>query len=273
LSISSVFIVSPRSLRSSQAVTADGPLSTAHLPRPDPAHGVFETLLVVDGRPIELDAHLDRLAASVRELFGAPTMARVAGPARLLVEARAGELTQPGSDASLARLRLTLAPDDHDKLDLTAVTADVDAATVFPDGDRGPRLAPVTIAGGLGAHKWADRRLLDQTATALDGALPLIVDADGSALEAERASIFLVRDGVLATPPVDGRILPGVARARVLAIAGELGISVAERPLALAELDEADELFLSGSIRGIEPLGPGPTTTRIAGVLRRRWLS
>jgi para-aminobenzoate synthetase/4-amino-4-deoxychorismate lyase len=273
LSISSVFIVSPRSLRSSQAVTADGPLSTAHLPRPDPARGVFETLLVVDGRPIELEAHLDRLATSVRELFGAPAMARVIGPARALVEARAGELAQPGSDASLARLRLTLIPNDHGKLNLAVATADVDPATVFPGGNRGPRLTPVTITGGLGAHKWADRRLLDQAAAALDGALPLIVDADGSALEAERANIFLVRDGVLATPPSDGRILPGVGRARVLEIAGEQGVGVAERPLALADLEDADELFLTGSVRGVEPVRTGPIAARIAETLRGRWLA
>jgi para-aminobenzoate synthetase / 4-amino-4-deoxychorismate lyase len=256
-------------------VTADGPLSTAHLPRPDPTRGVFETLLVVNGRPVELDAHLDRLAASVRELFGAPTMARFVGAARALAETRARELP-------LGRLRLTLAPDRLGALDLSAVTAEVDDATVFPAPALVPALAPVTVAGGLGAHKWADRRLLDQAAELLDGALPLIVDADGSALEAERANIFLVRDGVLATPPSDGRILPGVTRARVIEIARDLELEVAERPIPLSELTTADELFLTGSVRGVEPVGPvagtarstgGPLTTRIATALSRRWLS
>lgn len=258
-------------------MTADGPLSTAHLPRPDPARGVFETLLVVDGRPIELDAHLDRLATSVRELFGAPTMARVVGAARVLAKTRARELgPADGSNRpspEMARLRLTLAPDGHGALDISAITANVDDATVFPAPDLVPALAPVTVVDGLGDRKWADRRLLDQAAELLDDALPLIVDADGSVLEAERANIFLVRDGVLATPLADGRILPGVTRARVIEIARELEIEVAERPIPLADLDDADELFLTGSIRGIEPLRPGPTTTRIADALRRRWLA
>lgn len=275
MSISSVFIVTPRSLRSSQAVTADGPLSTAHLPRPDPARGVFETLLVVDGRPIELDAHLDRLATSVRELFGAPAMARVAGPARVLAEARAAEVapTTEGTSPALARLRLTVAPDGHGKLDVTAVTAEVDPAAVFPDDGRGLTLAPVTVSGGLGDRKWADRRLLTQVAELVDGALPLLVDADSSVLEAERANVFAVIGGTLTTPPTDGRILPGIARARVIEIARELGTEVVERAIPLTGLATADELFLTGSVRGVEPVRTGPTTARIAAALRSRWLA
>jgi para-aminobenzoate synthetase/4-amino-4-deoxychorismate lyase len=277
LSISSVFIVLPHSLRSSQAVTVDGPLSTAHLPRPDPTRGVFETLLVVNGRPVELDAHLDRLAASVRELFGAPTMARVSDPARVLAEARARELAPAangviGASPALARLRLTLAPDDRGALDLSTTAVGVDPATVFPGDMGGSRLEAIVVPGGLGGHKWADRRLLDQASTALDGAVPLIADTDATVLEAERANVFAVQDGALLTPPADGRILPGVARARVIAIARELGIAAYERLLSLDDLAEADELFLSGSVRGIEPFRPGPTTARIADELRRHWL-
>ena len=78
------------------------------------------------------------------------------------------------------------------------------------------------LAGGLGEHKWVDRSLLDEAQAALPaGALPLIVDADGAVLEASRANLFAVRDGALFTPPLDGRILPGVTRARVIEIAAE----------------------------------------------------
>ncbi|MEX2413240.1 MAG: aminotransferase class IV, partial [Thermoleophilaceae bacterium] len=57
-------------------------------PRPDPALGIFETLLVVDGEPIALDAHLARMSASARQLFGDAAEARTRGPARALAEAR-----------------------------------------------------------------------------------------------------------------------------------------------------------------------------------------
>ena len=235
------------------------------------------------GRPVELDAHLARLAASARELFGAPAMARVLGPARALAEARARRLpsTGTGGTAPLGRLRLTLAADAEGALDLAAVAAAVDPALVFPAHAHGATLVPVTVAGGLGSHKWADRRLLDDVRGAVDGALPLIVDGDGAVLEAERANVFAVHAGVLATPPADGRILPGIARARVIEIAHELGIAVREQPLALDDLLAADDVFLTGSVRGVEPVVAVERTARqpggevagqLAVALRERWL-
>ena len=265
-------------MRSSQAVTVGSPLSTTHLPRPDPVRGIFETLLVADGRAVELDAHLARLAASARELFGPPAMARVVGPARALVDARVA------GTRGLARLRLTLAPDENGALDLTAITADVDPTSVFPPVRRGVALAPVTVAGGLGRHKWADRRLLDQAAGALDGELPLIVDADGTVLEAERANVFALRGDVLVTPPDDYSILPGIARGAAIAAARTLGIAVHQLPIGLEELCRADEVFLTGSVRGIEPVASvagqatpsvradGPIAALIGAELRERWL-
>lgn len=279
--------------------------------------GIFETLLVADGRAVELDAHLARLAASTRELFGPPAMARVVGPARALVEARAAELAPPADEVTpagtttpaakltppadhvapagttapaaagtraLHRLRLTLAPDDRGTLDLAVVAAQVDRVSVFPAVERGVALAPVTIADGLGRHKWADRRLLDAAADALHGHLPLIVDVDESVLEAERANVFALRGGALVTPPDDGRILPGIARERTIETARALGIEVQELPIGLDDLCRADEIFLTGSVRGIEPVASvagqatpsvradGPIATQIGAALRARWL-
>jgi para-aminobenzoate synthetase/4-amino-4-deoxychorismate lyase len=269
-------------MRASQAVTVGSPLSTAHLPRPDPERGIFETLLVVDGRPVELDAHLDRLAASARELFGPPAMARVLGPARALAVARASE--SAARDPGLARLRLTLSPDGRGALDLTAATADVDPATVFPQAERGVALAPVAVDGGLGRHKWADRRLIEGAARALEGQLPLVVDGDGYVLEADRANVFALRGDTLVTPPDDGRILPGIARDRAIGVARELGIEVQELPIGLDDLYRSHEVFLTGSVRGIEPVvsvagqptpsvrADGPLAARLADALRERWL-
>lgn len=237
--------------------------------RPDPSLGVFETMLVVDGRAVELDAHLARLRASARALFGDAAEARTRGPARALAQSRARGL-------GLGRLRVTLAPDGTGQLDLSALATEVDRDTVFPDATAAPALVPVTVAGGLGEHKWADRRPIEAATRQRQDSVALILDADGTVLEAERANVFAAVDGALVTPPSDGRILPGVTRTRVIEIAGELGIDVHEGALALGDLDAAGEAFLTGSVRGIEPLrtpaGPSSTTARLAAELRRRWL-
>jgi para-aminobenzoate synthetase/4-amino-4-deoxychorismate lyase len=238
-------------------------------PHADPGWGVFETLLVLAGRPVELDAHVERLSRSVEALYGCalPSQAQ-----RLAI------------DRAL--------PIEHGKLRLTAVPAggglrlgvsasEVDAGTVFPRADRGAALRSVVVAGGLGEHKWADRRLLDRATAATPGnELPLLVDADGAVLEASRASVFVVREDRLATPPTDGRILPSIARQQAIEVAAAEGIETSEEHLTLADL-KSGEVFLTGSVRGIEPAlaldgavlaPPGEISERLAGGLRDRWL-
>jgi para-aminobenzoate synthetase/4-amino-4-deoxychorismate lyase len=211
--------------------------------RPDPALGVFETLLVRDGRPLELEAHLARLDASLSALFGAPapTTAR-----ELVLDHARG--------AELARLRLTVAPDGEGVLVADVVVAPVDASLVLPGWDGGVDLAPVVVAGGIGAHKWADRRLLASAEADLAPRVPLLVDRDGAALEASRGNLFVVHDGILVTPPADGRILPGVTRRRVLLLAEALDLDVREESVAFDRIGEADAMFLTGAVRGIEPV-------------------
>jgi para-aminobenzoate synthetase / 4-amino-4-deoxychorismate lyase len=113
------------------------------------------------------------------------------------------------------------------------------------------------------------------------GALPLLLDEEGSVLEASRANVFAVRDGVLLTPPLDGRILPGVTRMRAIELAGELGIEARKVTLSLGDLLSADEVFLTGSVRGIEPVGAidgtalaagGNVTSELSAELQRTWV-
>ena len=80
------------------------------------------------------------------------------------------------------------------------------------------------------------------------------MDEDGAVLEASRANLFAVRDGALLTPPLDGRILPGITRGRVIEAAESSGVAVREESLSREDLLAADEVLLTGSVRGIEPV-------------------
>lgn len=241
------------------------------LRRPDPDLGVFETLLVIDGRPVELDAHLTRLAASLESLFGA-------GPPPGLREAA----FEKSAGTELGRLRLTVAPGAAEQLEAQIATTAVEPELVFPSPERAVALGIVRIGDGLGAHKWADRSLLEEAQAGLpEEALPLIADEDDSVLEASRANLFAVRDGALVTPPADGRILPGVTRMRVLEIAAAAELETHEVELRRDDLLAADEVFLSGSVRGIEPVGAidgakldarSEVGCCIAADLRRTWM-
>lgn len=235
---------------------------------PDPARGLFETLLVADGRPVRLNAHLDRLAASAEELFGEGL------PAGL-----EGALAEAARPLALGRIRVDLLPADGE-LRFEVAAEPIDPRTFFPAKADGADLRTIHHPSWAGAHKWADRDWLESVEAELGETVPLILAGD-EVLEAGRANVFLVADGALATPPLDGRVLPGTARAATLALAADLGIPTAERPVTLAELRSADDLFLTSSLRGIRPvrtldgtpLGPAdPVVERLASALRRRWL-
>jgi para-aminobenzoate synthetase/4-amino-4-deoxychorismate lyase len=225
-------------------------------------------MLVLDGRPVELDAHLERLAASVAALFGA----ELPNDAHEVVLDRARGVRH-------GKLRLTVAPEEG-RLEAEVETTEIEPAQVFPSPERGVALRSFVVAGGLGAHKWADRRLLERAAAAGPGELPLLLDTDGSALEASRGSLFSAGKGWLATPPADGRILPGITRLQALEVARAEGIEVREERLTVDDLRRG-EVFLAGSVRGVEPVrfldgvelsSRGETSARIAAGLRRRWL-
>jgi para-aminobenzoate synthetase/4-amino-4-deoxychorismate lyase len=231
--------------------------------QPDRSRGVFETLLVVDGEPVELEAHLRRLARSLAEVYSQELPPQVED-----------KLRRAAADVELGRLRLTLAPvEDGLRLDLLAGGVELEA--VFPE--RGVHLRSHSVAGGLGSHKWVDRKGINRPAPGEAGAL---ITDEGEVLEAGWANVSAVRGGTLYTPPLDGRILPGTTRAALLELAAAEGIETYEQPLPTEDLITAEETFLTGSIRGIEPAlsldgeqlpGCGALSHRLATALRQRW--
>ena len=193
------------------------------VPRPDPAAGVYETLLVLAGEPQDLAAHLARLAASLRSLYG------LAPPAALAERARAAAAGQ-----ERARLRIDVVPGADAAL---LVTPAAPPAPVV--------LRPVVLPGGLGPHKWRDRTLLEAHEADDPATLPLLLDADGVVLETSRTSVVATGgDGTRHTPPADGRILPGVT----VAASG-----ARPRRLTLDDLRAADALEVASALRGLQP--------------------
>lgn len=236
-------------------------------PRPDRDLGVFETLLIAAGEPVELDAHLERLGVSLASLYPDRRAPDVA-PA---VEA-AAEGIEEGA------IRITVAPSGR-RLAVAVDLVAIDPDLMLPADPRPVSLQSLEIPGGLGAHKWADRSLVESADRGTD-ALDLIVDSDGTVLECSRANVFAVSGDALRTPRTDGRILPGIARARVLELAEELGFEAGEESLSREDLLAADEVLLSNSLRGIErarsldghELRPrGDAGARLAAGLRRAW--
>jgi len=245
--------------RSLDAVRSRPAETVAH--RADPALGIFDTLLVENGRGLDVDAHLARLDASVRAVYGSTVRAGL-GEA---VARRARPLS------GRHRLRIDARPAGDD------IEVTFTASELGPDASAW-RLVPVTIAGGLGEHKWADRRLLDPDLPAdVD---QLVIDSDGSLLEGGRSSLFVVHDDGVHTPAADGRILPGTARARVIELLRAAGVPVFQRRLTQDDLTCATEVFVVNALRGVVPVEridghgswrPGRSTAWVRDELWRFW--
>ncbi|MGH3253107.1 MAG: aminodeoxychorismate synthase component I [Trebonia sp.] len=271
--------VTPASTGAAPPVAADTAGLAALLPRR--AAGVFTSLLVTNGETRDLAAHLARLEASARDLYGKELPASLpAALARCLAAGPSG------------RLRITVRPIGG-PLQATVEVVPVPRSPAAPRSSASREspgsppsavtLRPVIVPGGIGAHKYRDRRLLAELA-ARAGTGPdqhlLLTDETGELLETDRANVFAVIDGVLLTPPADGRLLPGITRAAVLRAAHERGIRIGRKPLTLWELAEATEVFVTNAVAGVLAVTaiesanrtwrPGPVTVALAQALAGR---
>jgi aminodeoxychorismate synthase component I len=251
----------PTEATGGRRISADAAIAAATL-RPRPAAGVFTSLAVADGVTHRLAEHLTRLDGSVRELFG-----------KGLPPVLDGELAACLAQKPSGRLRITVRPAGG------PLRATVE---VLPVGQPPAevRLRPAEISGGIGAHKWLDRRLLAEVArsAALDSDEQLLIgDINGDLLETDRANLFAVIGGVLHTPPADGRLLPGITRNAVLRAASNEGTAVSVTSLTIPRLLAASEVFVTNAVFGIRSVRSlagyaarwqaGPVTARVTEAL------
>jgi branched-subunit amino acid aminotransferase/4-amino-4-deoxychorismate lyase len=226
---------------------------------------VFETARVYGGRPFLLDRHLARFAVSAQRL-------RLPSPDAGECETLA-ELVIGACDESDLALRLYW----------TGRTLVATAAPIDPELEtlraRGVRL--VTVPWSTGALASAKSMSYAENMAAQDGAVAagaddaLLIADDGTVLEAPTANVWWREGDRLVTPALDLPILAGVTRGVLLEIAGRETI---EGVFPLSRVLEADEVFISSSIREVMPVasvdgsafGLGPAAHELQQELRRR---
>ncbi len=96
-----------------------------------------------------------------------------------------------------------------------------------------------------------------------------MLDALGNVAELATSNVFIVKDGVVATPVPNGVFLNGITRQRVIRLLREAGQEVVETTLTLDDVRAADEVFSTGNANKVIPVarlddreyGPGPVAT------------
>jgi branched-chain amino acid aminotransferase len=263
------------------------PLADARLPLTDRgflfADSVFDTVRTYGGRPLLLGDHLDRLRASAAAVFlPIPwTDAELIGIVDAVLAAADGEasvrviVTRGDGGAGLA-----FPEPQVPRLVVLGRPLQLPDPAAYRDGVALVRPADAAVkAGGVPAHvksgSYLGNVLTLREARSRGGFEGLLRAADGTWSEATTSNLFAVRDGALRTPGLADDILPGITRALVLAVARSLGIGAVEGPLTDADLDGADELFLTSSIKEVLPVcqldgarvgegAPGRVTRRVS---------
>jgi branched-chain amino acid aminotransferase len=250
---------------------------------------VFEALRTYGGVPFALREHLERLARSAKraliempvslETFSAEIDAalRAANNTEsylrlLLTRGRGAAL---GLDPSLARapLRVVLV------MELSPLPASMYEHGVGVITFRTQRVADSTPASGAKLSNYMVAVLAMEEVRRAGAEEALVLDAKGRVVEGTTSNIFFVKNGVLVTPPEEAGILMGITREKILGLAAEARIKVEEKGFFPKELVDADEAFISSSIREIAPVvtvdgqtigdgRPGKTTLELLAALR-----
>lgn len=237
--------------------------------------GCFEVLRTWGGHAVDLAAHLDRMADTIaflrlrclaREAIAAAVVAAVAAAGagehriRIMVTRGPGTLATPLSELGPGHTIVIVEP-----LPAAAATAGVALAVVDWPLPARPGRGHKTLA-------YLDHVIARELARTAGADEAVRLDDAGAVVEGATSNVFVVTGGTVATPRIEGGVLPGIVRGRVLAICGQLGISSEARRVTLDELRGADEVFVTSSVRGVVPVtgvdgaprDAGPITSRIA---------
>ena len=224
------------------------------------ADGVYEVAALVEGRLVDLEAHLARLSRSAGEIQLAVPMPR-AELAAMLAELAA----KNGVTEGMVYVQVTRgAPPSRDFAFPPAGTAPTVVAftQAFPviASEKGTRGVSVVTVPEV---RWKRRDiksvallgqvLARQAAVAAGAAEAFFVDDEGKITEGAASNAYVVVKGTLVTRPLGNDILHGTTRARVLEVARAQGVPVVERAFTREEACSADEAFYTGAAAFVVP--------------------
>lgn len=211
-------------------------------------HGVFETLKILNGRPAFLAQHHARLVSSARALDLPYTVDVATLRERIHRIITANALTS-GS------VKIVLFDNGASTGELITTKPGLYPEETYTRGFRLKTHFTGERTGALSGHKTLNylANIRAKRAALADGFdEPLFITPAGIVIEGATTNVFLVRDGVVFTPPLASGPLPGIVRAEALALLGPT--RARETLLTTIDLHHADEIFVTNSLLGIMPV-------------------
>ncbi len=246
--------------------------------------GVYEVLRTFEQRPFLYPEHIRRLHASaarialespvsdatlldrIRETMAA---AGLEGEAyiRVLLTRGVGEIVYDPASAPHPTLVIIVKP--HADPPPNALSDGVRLALVSV-----VRNHPGSVDPAIKSNNLLNNALAMQQAYREGAFEALMKNHRGELCECAQSNVFVVRDGVLQTPPAEAGLLVGVTRNFVIELAASIGVPVEERALHEPDLTHVQEAFITSTTRDIVPVvqvgtytigagTPGPVTRRL----------
>ncbi len=251
---------------------------------------VYETLRTYHGVPFLLDRHLARLGRSASRLaLPLPDLAHIATEAmrthreshhaesslRIIVT-RGSEPGVVNLDPTSARSAPTLVVIAREFAGFPAEFYSRGVSVAIAGVQRNPKqsLDPAIKSGN-----YLNNVMAMLTPNRGDAFECLMTDRDGRLTEATTANVWIVKGGVVRTPAFEVGLLDGITRGFLFEIGRGAGIEMCEAPLQPSDLFDADEAFLSASLKEVLPVvaadgrtigsgAPGPITRRLHALYR-----
>jgi branched-chain amino acid aminotransferase len=253
--------------------------------------GVYETLRTYNRVPFLYDRHLRRLRASAGYLqldvpfsddglaaWIADTMA-AAGTMReayirVLLTRGVGELTYDVTATPVPSLVIIVKPLEEPPARVFSEGIRVALVPILRNhpGSVNPIIKSNNLLNNALAMQEANRRGADEG---------LMCNYRGELSECSQANFFIVRNGVALTPSTEAGLLEGLTRSFIFEVGEEIGIEVRHDRLVPADLDHADEAFITSTTRELSPVTriddrvigtgkPGAVTLKLLEGYRRR---
>lgn len=260
--------------------------------------GVYETLRTYGGEPFLFDRHMQRLRTSAAmlhldvpfgddeflrrssETMAAAGLGRAADGTireayiRMLLTRGVGELTYDPAATPVPSLVIIVKP----LAEVSAAQFEQGAKVAIVDMIRNH---PQSVNPLIKSNNLLNNALGMQAAMRRGAAEAVFRNYRGELTECSQSNLFVVKNGVVRTPPLDAGLLAGITRAYVFELGAATGVVVEEAVLQDGDLLQADEAFFTSTTKELMPIvqvddntigggKPGPVTTKLLAELHRR---
>ena len=260
--------------------------------------GVYETLRTFGGRPFLFDRHMQRLRNSAGMLMLPVPVTDAEMDARCRETMTAARLGSGPDAEAYIRILLTRGVGELSYDPAGCPTPSV-VIIVKPQVDPAPavyeqgvkialvdivRNHPGSVNPLIKSNNLLNNALAMQEAFRRGAYEGVMRNYRGELAECTTSNLFVVKQGVALTPPLDAGLLPGITRAFLFEVGEEIKIPVREAVLHDADLLGADEVFFTSTTRGVVPAtrvddhvigtgAPGPITRALGAAYMRRALA